>query len=393
MSTLSAHGAMWDLDPEIHHLNHGSFGAVTRELHERRMELLGELGRDTLGFFLRRYQDALDGSREVLAGFLGADLDGLVFVPNATHGVNAALRSLQLEPGDEVVTTNHGYGACVKALAWVAYEAGAKMRVAEIPTPLQGPEDILEVVLAEVGPRTRLVMLDHVTSPTAIVFPVERLVQELTERGIATLIDGAHAPGMLPLDLRELGATFYTGNCHKWVCAPHGAAFFYVHPDQRARVHAPIISHGRGFQGSGRTDMHLEFDWIGTIDPTPWLLVGEAIEVLETAVGWEEIRAHNRGLALQARAELMARPGFEPICPPEMLGSMVAMRVAPGPEEPPDAILFERAAQKWLFDAHHIRVPILVWASMRLIRVSAHLYNQRASYRHLAEVWEHRPGA
>ncbi len=391
MSTLSPHGALWGLDPTIHHLNHGSFGAVTLRVQQERAALLEEIQRDTLGFFLGQYQDRLDGSRERLARFLGADIDGLVFVPNATHGVNAALQAMQLEPGDEVLTTDHGYGACVKAMAFGAHDSGAVMRVASIPAPLSGPQDVIRAVLESLSPRTRLVMLDHVTSPTAIVFPVEELVRTLTERGVDTLIDGAHAPGMLPLDLESLGATFYTGNCHKWLCAPHGAAFLHVHRERRSAIHAPIISHGRAFQGTSlRSAMHLEFDWIGTIDPTPWMMVGEAIDALEEAVGWERVREHNGRLARDAQEILAEHPGLSPICPPEMLGSMVAMQASGGDLEPADAVLFERRDQRALFERARVRAPIVTWPtpSSRLIRVSAHLYNQRESYRHLARAWE-----
>ena len=218
----------WGLDPKISYLNHGSFGACPLPVLEYQRQLQAELERETMEFLLHRAQPLIDRSREILCELVGADPADLVFVGNATAGVNAVLRSLAFQPGDEILTTAHDYNACRNVANYVAGRFGANVVEVPLPLPIESPEQVVEAVLAQVTPRTRLVMLDHITSPTAIVFPVEEIVRRLAERNIDVLIDGAHAPGMVPLDLRRLGAAYYTGNCHKWLCAPKGAGFLCV---------------------------------------------------------------------------------------------------------------------------------------------------------------------
>jgi isopenicillin-N epimerase len=196
----------------------------------------------------------LQPARIALASFLGVDAADLVFVPSATAGVNAVLRSLEFAPGDELLATSHTYAACRKTLDYVAARAGARVVTAALPFPVRDDEEIVAAVLACVSPRTRLALVDHVTSPTALILPIARLVNELRARGIETLVDGAHAPGMVPLALAELSAAYYTGNAHKWLCAPKGAAFLHVRRDRQADLHPTVISPGytAGF--------HAEFD-------------------------------------------------------------------------------------------------------------------------------------
>ena len=207
----------WALDPRVTFLNHGSFGACPTEVLTFQAGLRAEMEAEPVRFLSRELDDRLDAARAPLAAFLGADAADLAFVTNATSGVNAVLRSIAWNAGDELLTTDHAYGACKNALEYVASRMGARVVIVTLPFPVPSPEAIVEAVMARVTPKTRLALLDHVTSQTALILPIERLVPELERRGIEVLIDGAHAPGMIPLDLRTLGATYYSGNCHKWM--------------------------------------------------------------------------------------------------------------------------------------------------------------------------------
>jgi len=213
----------WSLDRAVTFLNHGAFGACPLPVLEAQQRLREQLEREPLRFFTREFEELLDAARTQLAAFIGADAAELVFVPNATTGVNSVLRSLLFNPGDELLTTNLEYNACRNALDFVATRTGAKVVVATVPFPLDSPNQVVEVVMERLSPRTRLALLDHVTSQTGLIFPIQELVSQLAARGVDTLVDGAHAPGMVPLHLHEIGATYYTGNCHKWLCAPKSA--------------------------------------------------------------------------------------------------------------------------------------------------------------------------
>ena len=366
----------WTLDPAITFLNHGSFGAAPRVVLEKQNEYRAQLEREPVRFFVRELEPLLDGARRTLAEFLGAEPEGLAFVPNATAGVNAVLRSLDLDKFDELLVTSHEYNASRNALDYVAGIAGAKVVVAEVPFPIESPDVVVERVLARVTDRTRLFLADHVVSQTAIIFPIERLVRELAARGVDTLVDGAHAPGFLPLDLRALNAAYYTGNLHKWVCAPKGAAFLYVRENRRRSIHPVSISHGANSPRTDRSRFLLEFDWTGTFDPSAWLAVPAALEFMSSHGGWPEVMRRNRELALLGRDILCSALGIDPPAPDEMLGAMAAVPLPDGTEgdKLQDALLFE----------HHIEVPVMPWPRP-LLRISAQLYNEPADYERLAE--------
>ena len=217
---------------------------------------------------VRELEPLLDDARATLAEFVGADPAAIAFVPNATAGVNAVLRSLDLDRHDELLVTTHEYNASRNALEYVAGIAGAKVIPIDVPFPIASSDDIVERVLAAVTDRTRLLLIDHVTSQTGLIFPIAQIIEELNRRGIDTLVDGAHAPGMFPLNLDTLGAAYYTGNLHKWVCAPKGAAFLYVRENRRIGIRPVVISHGANATRTDRSRFHLEFDWPGTFDPT-----------------------------------------------------------------------------------------------------------------------------
>lgn len=379
----------WGLDPEIVFLNHGSFGAVPRTVRDEQLRIRDLLEAEPVRFFERRYQVMLDRARVALAEFVGARPDDLVFVANTTTGVNTVLRSLDLRVGDELLTTNHEYNACRNALETVAASAGATVTVAEVPYPLSSEDEVLEAILDQVTARTRLLLVDHVTSQTGLVLPVASLVREAQLSGVDVLVDGAHAPGMVDLDVEGLGAAYYTGNCHKWLCAPKGAGFLYVREDLRSTVRPLVISHGANASTARRSRFHLEHDWTGTCDPSAWLSVPSAITELSNMVegGWPVVRERNRALALKARTVLCEALGVGPGCPKSMIGSMatIALPDSAGGEKK-DA--FSRdVLQNALYREWGIEVPVIPWPSppKRLLRVSAQLYNSPAHYEYLAE--------
>ena len=298
------------------------------------------------------------------------------------------LRSLHFTPGDELVTTNHEYNACKNALDAVAHESGAKVVVARVPFPLSDPAEVLLAILAVVTPRSRLCLVDHVTSPTGLVFPIPAIAQELGRRGIDVLVDGAHAPGMVPLDLHELGVPFYTANCHKWLCAPKGAAFLYVREDRQKNVRPLTLSHGANSERTDRSRFLVEFDWTGTSDPTPQLCIGDALACLEAMVpgGIGAIMEKNRALALEARTILTGALGVDPPAPDSMIGSMAAVPLPDG-KATVAASLYGDALQEVLQKTWHVEVPIVPWPAppKRLVRISAQVYDTRKEYVYLAD--------
>jgi isopenicillin-N epimerase len=377
----------WLLDPEITFLNHGSFGATPLAVLAYQDECRSRMEREPVRFLVRELEPLLDEVRGQLGRFIGADPEGLAFVTNATAGVNAVLRSLKLESGDELLVSTQEYNACRNTIDYVAARSGATVNVADIPFPIDGADTVAERIVERVTSRTRLLLIDHITSQTALIFPIERIVAEMNARGIDTLVDGAHAPGMIPLDLRATGAAYYAANLHKWVCAPKGAAFLYVRQDRRAGVRPTSISHGANSERTDRSRFHLEFDWTGTFDPTAWLAVGEALRFVPSLVagGWPAIMRHNHALALWARDILCDALNIEKPAPDEMLGSMAAVPVPDGkPTDKPS--VFGDALQDALLERYKIEVPVVPWPHppKRLLRVSAQLYNQVEQYDRLA---------
>jgi isopenicillin-N epimerase len=381
---LSAH---WTLDPAIHFLNHGSFGATPSRVLNEQHEIRARMEREPVDFFLRKLPAEFSRARCELAEFVGAKPDNLVFVPNATTGVNAVLRSMDLEAGDEILVTDHGYPACKNAVDFVAERAGAKVVVAEVPFPLDTADQVCEAILGCVGARTRLALIDHVTSATALIFPIARLVDALASRGVDTLIDGAHAPGMLPLDIEAIGATYYTGNCHKWLCAPKGAAFLHVDDSRLQAVRPTVISHGASVEGAER--FHFEFDWTGTHDPSPYLCVPTAINFMRSLMpgGWPAIWARNNDLALQARDLLCATLEVDAPAPDEMLGPMTSVPLPAADYDELDQPFADPLGEK-LFSEANFELRVLAWPALpeRILRVCCQLYNTLSEYEELCEV-------
>jgi len=377
----------WLLEEGVVFLNHGSFGACPRLVLEAQARLRERMEREPVRFFVRELEPLIAEAREQVARFVGAAPERLLFVRNATSAVNAVVGSLELSPGDELLTTDHEYNACRNVLEHAARQAGARVVTAKIPFPVSGPDEVVAAILAVATDRTRLALVDHVTSPTGLVLPIERIVAALADRGVDTLVDGAHGPGMLPLDLETLGAAFYTGNFHKWVCAPKGAGMLWVRADRADGIHPAVISHGYNSERP-RSMLLEEFDWTGTDDPTPWLCVPDAIRFVGGLVpgGWPEVRARNHALVLEGRRILCEALGQIPAAPEEMIGSLASVCLPDGSGAPPRSALAVDPLQDALYDRHRIEVPIVPWPSSpgRLVRISAQLYNGTDDYRALA---------
>lgn len=377
---------LWSLDPDVVYLNHGSFGACPRSVMSAQDQARAELERQPVRF-MQGLEGRLDAARSALAAFVGADAEGLAFVPNATTGVATALASLELRAGDELLTTDHTYPACRNALDHVAARAGAHVVVAAVPFPLTSEGVVVERVLGAVTRRTRLALLDHVTSPTGLVWPIERLVRELALVGVEALVDGAHAPGMLDLSIERVGAAYYTGNLHKWVCAPKGAAFLAVREDLRKAVRPLVLSHGASSPRRDRSRYRLEFDWTGTLDPTAFLAVPEAIRFISTLLpgGLAALIERNRALALTARGLLCEALGVAEPAPAAMVGSLAAIPL-PDATVAPEPPLYLDPLQIELYERERIEVPVSFWPAWprRNLRISAAAYNEATDYELLA---------
>ena len=397
----------WPLDPAVTYLNHGSLGACPWPVLNAQSEWRARMEAEPVRFIDTELEVHLDRARATLGEFLNANPDDLVFVPNATTGVNTVLRSLDFAAGDEILTTDHEYNACLNTARFVAAKAGAKTVVARVPLPIHAPAEVVDAILARASARTKLALVSHVTSPTGLVFPIAEIVRRLNEMGIDTLVDGAHSPGMVPLDLDSLDAAYYTGNAHKWLCTPKGSAFLHVRRDRQDLIHPLVISHGTNSPRRDRSLYRLEFDWGGTGDPTPYLSIPAALEFMSGLLpgGWSELEEKNRALALEGRRRLLHALGTDqPLAPDEMIGSIAAVELpahaAPiAPEPAAGAEADETYPLDPLHDAllrdHAIEVPVFPWPHTpaekgtpapghRLLRISAQIYNSMEDYDQLA---------
>ena len=361
----------WTLDPDFVSVNHGAYGATPRAVLDAQTAWRARMEAQPGRFMRAELPGALRAAATRLAAFLGAAADDLAFVANATEGCNAVLRSFPFAPGDEILVLTHGYGAVRNTVRYVADRAGARMTEAAIPWPRPAPEAVLAAVVAALSGRTRMAVIDHITSPSALVLPIAEIVAACRARGIAVLVDGAHAPGQVPVDLAALGADWYTGNCHKWLCAPKGAGFLWAAPARQAGLHPPVISHGldQGFLA--------EFDWTGTRDPSAFLAVPAALDFWE-GLGGTTLAARNRTLAAAAGAALAARLGTEVGTDGAGAGSMATVRL---PIAPDRAEAFAARLLAAGTDAPVHRIGDAAW-----LRISAQAYNTRADYDRLGEI-------
>lgn len=367
------------LEPDMVFLNHGSFGATPIPVLQAERAWREQMERQPLRFFLRELPPALREAATRLAGFVGADPGRLAFVENASSGVNAVLRSLDLRPGDRVVFLSHVYGAVYNTLRYVAARTGAHLVEVRLPAPVWGPDEVLERLHDALRGPARLVVLDHITSTTGLLLPIEELVQLCRDRDVPVLVDGAHALGAVPLDLEALGADWYVSNAHKWLLAPKTCALLHVAEAHAGTLHPTTISHGYG------GGVAAEFDFIGTRDYSPWLAVTAALDFIE-ALGVDAMRSHNRQLALDARALLRDRVGFTPAGPESMVSTMASLRL---PERfgPPTAE-GARNLHDHLWDTHRIEVMVQPLAGALWMRVSGQIYNEIADLDRLVDALE-----
>ena len=363
-------GRHYLLRRDIAFLNHGSYGACPQPVFETYQRWQRELQAEPVEFLGRRLSGLLADARERLAHYAGTQAGNIVFVPNATHGMNSIARSLDLQPGDEVLGTDHEYGAVERTWRFVCEQRGARYNAQPIALPTDSEDAIIEQLWQGVTERTRVLVVSHISSPTALVFPVARICQRAAERGILTVIDGAHAPGQLDLDLDHLGADFYLGNAHKWLSAPVGAGFLFAQPERQPLLKPLVVSWGWQAREPGPSPFQDYFSWIGTDDPSAYLSVPAAID-FQSMHGWAEVRAKSHQLVSTAREGVARLTGLPHICP-DTRDWWVQMCAVPLPT---NGTLPARELQRRLFEEYQVEVPITEWQGWRFVRISIQAYN------------------
>lgn len=352
------------LDPAVTFLNHGSYGAVPRPVQAAYRQWEDLIERQPVAFFYRRFHAALDEARAALAAFIHAPVEAVIFLPNATVALNMIARALPLRAGDEILTTDHEYGAMDILWQHVAARAGATYRAVSLPDPITSAEQVVQAITSQFTARTRALFLSHITSPTALTLPIAPILAVARARDILTIVDGAHAIGQIPLDMQALGADVYTSNCHKWLCAPRTAAFLYVRPEVQPLFEPLILSWGFLPENS----FAQQNAWLGTLNVAAYLSVPAAIAYQQTN-NWERVRAACHALAQQARARLLALCQTAPLTPdaPEWYQQMVAVELPRGRD-------YTTLNQR-LIERHHVEVPITRRGERAYVRVSVQAYN------------------
>ena len=360
----------FDLDPAVAYLNHGSFGVTPQMVLAAQTDWRHKIERNPAAFMAKARAGLLREAAAPVAEYLGARAEDLVFMENATSAANAVLRSLAFDEGDEILITSLGYRAVNHAAAYVAARAGAALVEAKIPLPTGGADEVVAAVTQKLSSRTRLAVFDHIASQSAIVFPIERLVAAAHRVGAQVLVDGAHVPGQLTLDIPALGADYYVANLHKWLFVPRGCAILWAPPERQDRLHPLTISHGYG-QG-----FLAEFDWTGTRDLSGWLCAPEGIAA-HRRLGGERLMERNRALTRDMAAMLARRWGTGLAAPPDMFAAMAVVRL---PESPRDHL----EITQWLHETHRIMAPVYRIDGALWVRIAAQAYNEPADYERLA---------
>ncbi|HYD01102.1 MAG TPA: aminotransferase class V-fold PLP-dependent enzyme [Phycisphaerales bacterium] len=382
-------------------LNHGSFGNTPRAVLEEQDSIRRRVEREPVRFFVEDLEPLMDTARAGIAAFVGCPADDMAFVVNATEGVNTVVRSLDLKPGDVVITGTHEYNACTNALRYVAERAGATVRSVTLPCPIDDESQVVDTLVRAVeesGRAAKLLLLSHITSPSGIVLPVAPIVQRVQAMGVDVMLDSAHAPGFVDFNIGELGPAYCTANLHKWCCAPKGSAVLYVRPDRQRQVRPLTISHGANSQRTDRSRFRLEFDMIGSRDYSPWLASPRAVELVGGLMGgWPRVResctafAKRGGESVSRRLERWGEGRL--LAPDRMLGAMRALTLPRRPDAPAAPTRYQDPLQDRLLDRWRVQVPVHSVAlgdgrRQRVVRISAAVYNTPEQYEYLAEALE-----
>src|SRR3989339_344173 len=365
----------WLLDDEVTFLNHGSFGATPLKVLQAKEEIERRLEREPLSFFADEFPVLLKESISRLAKFVNANEENLVLVENATTGINTILMSLEkeLKPGDEIITPNHVYPGIRNTMKFIAERTGAKAIEFDIPFPVIDNDKIVEIITQQINSKTKIIILDHIASPTALIFPIEGIIRICKSKGIITIIDGAHAPGMLELNLESLGADFYTGNCHKWMFTPKGCALLWVSKEWQNRINPLAISlfHGNGFQE--------EFAWTGTKNPSPWFSLSPAIDFYNS-LGFEKLREYNHKLICDATDLICRELNVTEHAKYDMLGFISSI------ELPIKITIDEKTTMELrnhFMKEYRIELPFHTLNNKVFFRISAQVYNEIDDYKRL----------
>jgi isopenicillin-N epimerase len=367
----------WLLDDDVIFLNHGSFGACPRSVLAVQREWQERMEAEPVRFLVRELPKHLETARAELSSFVGSQVEDLVFVQNATDGANAVLRSLlpTFKPGDELLTASHAYRAVRQTMVYVAQLSGARVVDADVPFPISDPDEVVEAIARAITPKTAFAAIDHITSPTGVIFPLDRIIALFHARGIPVLIDGAHAPGQIELNLETLGADYYVGNCHKWLFAPKGAALLWVDKKHQSKMHPTVISHflGNGYQK--------EFSWTGTLDPTAFLSIPAGIE-FHKKLAVRASREYTQRMLLDARTEISAALGVPLAAPETMLANLCTIPLPGNPDATEESVLHMHDT---LFDEYGIEVPAMNANGKLCVRISSQVYNDASDFTALKE--------
>ncbi len=361
-------GDQFLLRPEVTFLNHGSFGATPRPVFERYQAWQRELEGEPVEFLGRRIRDLLAEARAPLGEYLHTSPDDLVYVPNITFAVNIVARSLDLQPGDEVLATNHEYGASDRTWRFNCAKKGVRYINQPIALPITSAEDFVDQLWAGVTERTKVIFISHITSATALIFPVAEVCRRARAAGIITVIDAAHAPGHIDINLDDLGADYYLANCHKWLASARGAGFLYARPEMQALLEPLVVSWGWESEMPSGSEFQDWFGWLGTDDPSPYLSVPMAIE-FQREHDWPTVRQECHRLAAWTRERVAELTEMEHICPEDWFGQMCVLPL-------PVGTLDKLGTRLW--DEYHIEIPHIRWNGREFVRISIQAYNSQA---------------